>query len=270
MSSSMLTPDCVCYLINLDRSPDRLACMSERLTAAGIAFERVAAVDGMALTETEFRQQTHENRYYKPLRRGEVGCQLSHLEAMRCLVSSGRGYALVLEDDAILAPGLAGLLREAIELRERSPDPRLAWDVLKLAKSRPRLIDLGPLGKDHSLVEYGPSVPVTTAGAIWTRDAGVRWLRAYRGTARPIDCDLQHPWEYGLCIRSIHPPPVSASIESVMGSGDHATRNPLPKLRYEAHRLMRKWRYFGDAYGWRFMVPWLWRRQLTYRPETRE
>ena len=266
----MLPQECVCYLINLDRSPERLASMSGRLAEAGIAFERVAAVDGMALTEAQFRQQTRENRYYKPLRRGEVGCQLSHLEALRRFVACGRGYAVILEDDAILADGFALLLREAIELRERSTDPRLAWDVLKLAKGRRRLIDLGSLGKDHRLVEYGPSVPITTAAAIWTRAAAERWIQAYRGVARPIDCDLQHPWEYGLCIRSIHPPPVSAGIESAMGSSDHATRNPWPKLRYEGHRLIHKWRYFGASYGWRFIAPWVWRKQLAYHPEHAE
>ena len=266
----MLPPRCVCYLINLDRSPDRLASMTERLAAAGIAFERVAAVDGMTLTEQEFRQQTRENRYYKPLRRGEVGCQLSHLDALRRFVASGQDYAVILEDDAILDDGVAKLLADAIALRELSTDPRMTWDVLKLAKGRRRLVDLAPLGRRHRLVEYGLSVPITTAAAIWTRSAASRWVRGYSGAARPIDCDLQHPWEYGLCIRSIHPPPVSAGVESAMGSRDHATRNPWPKLRYEGHRLVRKWRYFADSYGWRFMLPWLWRRQLSYRPGMRE
>ena len=263
----MLPQGCACYLINLDRSPDRLAAMSERLADAGIAFERVAAVDGMALTEQQFLEQTRENRYYKPLRRGEVGCQLSHLEVMRRFVSSRRRYAVILEDDAILADGFPGLLREAIQLREGSTDRRLAWDVLKLAQGRRRLIDLGPLGRDHRLVEYGPSVPITTAAAIWTHAAAERWVRAYRGTARPIDCDLQHPWEHGLRILSMHPPPVSAGTESAMGTSDYATRNPWPKLRYEGHRLIRKWRYLGGTYGWRFMAPWLWRRELNYHPE---
>lgn len=264
----MLPQKTVCYLINLDRSPERLAAMSTQLVAAGIPYERVAAVDGMVLTEAQFQQQTQENRYYKPLRRGEVGCHLSHLEVMRRFVASGQAYALILEDDAILPADFSALLTDAIDLRERSADPRLAWDVLKLAKGRRRWIDLGPLGKDHRLVEYGPSVPITTAAAVWTHAAAQAWVQRYKGAARPIDCDLQYPWEHGLCIRSIHPPPVSAGIDSAMGSRDHSTRNPWPKLRYEGHRFIRKWRYFATSYGWRFMLPWLWRRQLAYRPDT--
>ena len=266
----MLPQDCICYVINLDRSPDRLQVMSERLATAGIAFERVPAVDGMALTEATFQEQTQENRYYKPLRRGEVGCQLSHLETMQRFIASGRKYALILEDDVSVFEGLSELLGKALTLRERSTDARLNWDVLKLAKSRRRLIDLAALDADHRLVEYGPSVPITTAAAVWTREGALRWVQRYRGAARPIDCDLQHPWEFDLCIRSIHPPPVSAGTESVMGSKDHTTRSPLPKLRYEGGRFFRKWRYFIDSYGWRFMLPWLWRRRLTYAAPAQE
>ena len=257
---------CIVYLINLDRSPERLANVSARLTALGLAFERVPAVDGMTLSEAEFARQTRENRYYKPLRRGEVGCYLSHLEAMRRFVATGREYALILEDDVVLPDRLPCLLNDAIGLRRRSVDARLAWDVLKLANKRRRHIDLAPLGADHRLVEYGPSVPTTTAAAVWTRDGAIRWIQGSNGVARPIDCDLQHPWEYGLCIRSIHPVPVAAGTESTMGSKDHATRAPWRKLAYEASRLVQKWRYFTGCYGGRFMLPWLWRTQLTYRP----
>lgn len=262
----MLPDECACYLINLDRSPDRLAMMSGRLSATGIAFERVPAVDGMSLSDVQFQQQIRENRFYKPLRRGEVGCYLSHMEAMQRFIDSGKRYALVLEDDVMLPAGLAGLVADAIELRDRSHDARLAWDVLKLAKGRSRHIDLAPLGAQHRLVEYGPSVPITTAAAVWTRDGAMRWMQQFRGVARPIDCDLQHPWEYGLCIRSVHPVPITAGTDSVMGSDDLVTRSPWPKLRYEGHRFTRKWRYFADSYGWRFVLPWLWRKRLVYRP----
>lgn len=265
----MSSNDAACYLINLDRSPERLVGMSLRLAELQLPFERVPAVDGMALSEDVFVAQTRENRYYKPLRRGEVGCHLSHLEAMRRFAASGRKYALVLEDDAILQDTLPALLRDAIAQRERSDDPRLAWDVLKLANGRRRRVDLAAVGTDWRLVEYGPSVPSTTVAAVWTDAAARRWLQHFSGVARPIDCDLQHPWEYGLRILSIHPPPVAAGTVSVMGSRDHATRNPWAKLRYEAHRLPRKWRQLAGSYGWRFLLPWLWRTRLDYRPGLR-
>lgn len=42
----------------------------------------------------------------QPLSPGEVGCTLSHLEALKQFLASGDDYALILEDDAILPPKL--------------------------------------------------------------------------------------------------------------------------------------------------------------------
>ncbi|RZA20413.1 MAG: glycosyltransferase family 25 protein [Lysobacteraceae bacterium] len=263
----MLPQGVACYLINLDRSPGRLADMLPRLEALGIAFERVPGVDGMTLDEGEFAAQTRENRYYKPLRRGEVGCQLSHLKALQAFLGSDARYALVLEDDALLDPAFVEVLRAAIALRDRDPDPIRQWDVLKLNRNRRRHVDLAPLGEGHRLVEYGLSVPITTAAAVWTRSAAAAWVRMYRGTSRPIDCDLQHPWEYGLKIRSVHPAiVVQGNVASSMGSDKLVARNPWPKLRYELKRMWPKLRSFGSSYGWVFISGWLWKHRLAYRP----
>ncbi|MDQ3159741.1 MAG: glycosyltransferase family 25 protein [Pseudomonadota bacterium] len=261
----MLPDECACYLINLDRSPDRLETTSAHLAAAGIAFERVAGTDGMLLSDAQLKAQTRENRFYKPLRRGEVGCYLSHLEALRCFIASNQPYALILEDDVVLSEHVSALVAAAIQLRGRTNDARLAWDVLKLGNGRSRLIELAPLNARHWLVEYGPSVPIGAYAALWTRDGAMRWLQQFRGVSRPIDCDLQHPWEYGLCIRSVHPAPVTSKADSVMGSDILVTRSPWAKLGYEGRRLVHKWRYFVESYGWRFMLPWLWRKRLIYR-----
>lgn len=261
----MLPADCQCFLINLDRSPDRLAAMLPRLQAQGIAFERIPGVDGMALSEDEFREQTRENRYYKPIRRGEVGCQLSHLKALQRFLASEARYALVLEDDAEFDADFSEVLAEALALRARTTDPLLQWDVLKLNRKRRRHIDLAALGTQRRLVEYGLSVPSTTTAAVWTRAGAERWVRAYRGTARPIDCDLQHPWEFGLGILSVHPPVVSAEdVASAMGSSDRVTRNPWPKLRYELNRVWPRLRHFSRRYGWGVLVAWLGRRRIDY------
>ena len=37
-----------CYLINLDRSPDRLAFFTQQAASSGIVFERMSAIDGAA------------------------------------------------------------------------------------------------------------------------------------------------------------------------------------------------------------------------------
>lgn len=264
-----LRADCRCYLINLDRSPQRLAAMQSRLVELGIDYTRIAAVDGAQLTEAEFQQHTRENRYYKPIRRGEVGCYLSHLAVLRAFLGGDARYALILEDDCLFRPDFLEALQAAIALRDTTQDPLLGWDVLKLNRMRRRQVTLAPLGPAYWLVEYGLSVPITTAAAVWTRPAAERFLHAYRGTTRPIDCDLQHPWEFGLNILALQPPPVAqGDVASTIGNRKHAAHSPLAKPGYELKRLLPKLRHFGRRYGWGFIAGWLWRRQLNYRSNT--
>lgn len=264
----MLPDGVACYLINLDRSPQRLAVMQARLSELDFDYTRIAAIDGAQLTEAEFLRHTVDNRYYKPIRRGEVGCYLSHLAVLRAFLDSTVRYALVLEDDCVFDPGFSAALQAAIALREATDDQLLQWDVLKLNRKRRRWVALAPLTASHQLVEYGLSVPITTAAAVWTRAAAERFLRSYRSTSRPIDCDLQHPWEFGLNILALQPPPVTqGDVASTIGNRKHPAHGPLAKLGYELRRLWPKLRHFGRRYGWAFIAGWLWRRQLRYRQQ---
>jgi GR25 family glycosyltransferase involved in LPS biosynthesis len=45
----MSTKEIPIYIINLDRSPDRLCYMSEQLSKTEVPFERIVAVDGSQL-----------------------------------------------------------------------------------------------------------------------------------------------------------------------------------------------------------------------------
>jgi len=257
----MLPPDCRCYLINLDRSPERLANMHAHLSALGIAYERVSGIDGRALDEAQFQQYTRENRYYKPLNRGEVGCYLSHHKALQYFLDSGARYALILEDDGEFSADLCSILQNAITLRNENQHPLLQWDLLKLTQRRrhARYIELAALGTRH-LVEYGLSVPTLANATVWTRAGAERWMQAFRGCARPIDCDLQHPWEYGLNILSVHPSVVAQTnaISTIGQRKGHSIRSPWPKLRYETNRIWPRLRHFARRYGWGMLLVWLW------------
>jgi len=238
--------------------------MRVHLAALGIPYERVPGVDGAALDEVTFGQYTRENHYYKPLRRGEVGCYLSHNRALQCFLDSNARYALILEDDATLDSDACTVITTALALRDTDPEPLRQWDVLKLNRPRHRRIELAPLDT-HFLVEYGLSVPATTTAAIWTRAGAERWLAAFSGCPRPIDCDLQFPWDNGLTILSIHPPIARPEdVATTLGAAQASTRNPWPKLRYELARLWPRLRHFARRYGWTTLLRWLWRKHQTF------
>lgn len=254
--STALPGDCHAYVLNLARAPQRLAAMQARLSALSVAFTRIEGVDGATLAADALAALTRRNRYYKPLRPGEVGCYLGHVQALRSFLASPAHFCLLLEDDACFEDGFLPALAAALERRRAEADPLCRWDVLKLCNRRRRWMPLAPLAAGHCLVEYGPSVPSTTTAAVWTREGATRFLAAFSGVRRPVDCDLQHPWESGLRILSVHPPVVSAEpVPSTIGGGKPRSRNPWPKLRYEALRLWPRWRHFSRLYG-----PLFWRR----------
>ena len=86
------------YLINLDRSPERLAFMRQQL--AGLDFIRFPAVDGSSMRDGI---ESH-------LSDGEIGCLLSHRGVWQKLIESGKPFACVLEDDAELSADAANFI----------------------------------------------------------------------------------------------------------------------------------------------------------------
>lgn len=84
------------YLINLERSPDRLARMTKRLE--GIPFKRIEAYDGRS------------DPPHNGLSGTEIACISSHMKAWKTLLSSDRPYACILEDDAVLSDDFRSMI----------------------------------------------------------------------------------------------------------------------------------------------------------------
>ena len=120
------------FLINLDRSPERLAAMASQLDVLNMPFTRIAAVDGRTI-KVEDRVDTHRyrRRHGREVRAAEVGCYLSHLAAMQAFLATDASHALILEDDATLLPALPDVLARAT-----SREAIGTWDVLKLESRR--------------------------------------------------------------------------------------------------------------------------------------
>lgn len=108
------------YLINMQRSSDRLQAMSARFDALGLPFERIAAVDGATLTDEQIADFVRE----RPLEgsgdtfstgprkwtASNIGCFLSHQAAWRIAADSADAYTAIFEDDMHLSDTLPALL----------------------------------------------------------------------------------------------------------------------------------------------------------------
>nr|WP_228739120.1 glycosyltransferase family 25 protein [Xanthomonas euvesicatoria] len=108
------------YLINMQRSGDRLQAMSARFDALGLPFERIAAIDGATLTDEQIADFVRE----RPLEgsgdafstgprkwtASNIGCFLSHQAAWRIAADSDDAYTAIFEDDMHLSDALPALL----------------------------------------------------------------------------------------------------------------------------------------------------------------
>jgi glycosyl transferase, family 25 len=95
------------YLINLARRPDRLARMTERLTAAGLGFTRIEAIDAREADPAWLAAQFAPAGSFGPISPAEQACALSHFKACEAFLNSpqmaGASHAVILEDDVRLS-----------------------------------------------------------------------------------------------------------------------------------------------------------------------
>ena len=146
------------YLINLDRSPGRLAEADTQLRAAAIPYERIPAVDGRALGWAALRRRVSRFRFFLVHGRfpslGAAACTLSHNEAYRRLLAADEPAALVFEDDVLLDPAA---FRRALDLTTKAP-PATASSPPATPTS-PRPTSSPPPPRAASSPSTTPSVP---------------------------------------------------------------------------------------------------------------
>jgi glycosyl transferase family 25 len=206
------------FVINLDRSVDRLAHIGAELARVHMSFERVAGVDGR-LVPPDLRPQFLDGD--NPLGRlsdGEIGCYASHLKAHQRILSEGLPYALVLEDDARLTPDLPEVANAAIAF---APE---GWDVIHLSATINRAAcAIHELRRGHHLIRH-MRPPRNSAGYLISRSGAAKMLRSSPRT-RTVDLELKLAHKRSLDVLGVYPSPVIWS-------------NHLPSI-------------IGEAYGWK-------------------
>jgi glycosyl transferase family 25 len=101
------------YLINLDQDSERLAFVSAALSALGIDFERIAAIDGRRFSETDYQSFMQQRpRHGKPWLRGQMGCFLSHYAAWEKIARGNDRFYAVFEDDIHVSGDLGCILSD--------------------------------------------------------------------------------------------------------------------------------------------------------------
>lgn len=103
----------IIYLINLARRPDRLAAMTAQAQALGLSLHRIDALDARSADPVAIDRHFTATGPLGPLALGDKACGLSHRLAWETFLAGGETHAVFLEDDVVLAPQAAALLKDA-------------------------------------------------------------------------------------------------------------------------------------------------------------
>ena len=194
-----------CFVINLDRSPERLQRISADLTRLGIPFARLAAIEGRDINpdaSPHFAKGEYERRHGKHPTPCEIGCYLSHMAAIRRFLESDAQFALILEDDAILGDSLPGVLTGLGQLAGH-------WNISLLYGNYPGLPQrLDRIDRHHELVGFLARETGAVAYALDRKAARVYLDRLYP-MSLPFDVDFDRAWDFGIKFRGVMPFPVT-------------------------------------------------------------
>lgn len=233
------------FLINLDRSADRLARCAPLLDRLGVSWERVPAIEGKLLPAERLAalnpHPAPHGEWFRPLTPGEIGCFLSHLRCWQLIEERGLDCALVLEDDVDLHEACS---LERLQTLADSATGSTPWDLLKVTRLRRGARQVNALAHGLSLCEGGDG-PEDAAAYMVSRRGAAKLTPRREHLLRPVDFDFKHAWERDLTVYSASPDlfwQVGSDVaQSVIGGG-RAEYRDYPPLR-KAQVYLRKHRY---------------------------
>lgn len=251
LSSQFSPPTLATYLINLDRSTDRLKYAKQQLEEYDISYTRFCAVDGAKLDITSYDKVTKGcPYYYLPLSSYEIACYQSHINTLKLFLEGPCSHALILEDDFKWIEDPTIVLQKLIQHSD--------YDIVKLYNMHERKIfqTLQTLPtvisavteNPFSLRKY-PSVSICNLAQVYTRKGAEKMIKALSQIKRPIDVELKHYWEYGLEIYSLYPnlvkqSPLSVDSTIINKKKDRSLLQSIKKQAYNLNYCIKKWWHY--------------------------
>lgn len=234
------TEKLICLVISLERSPERRASISEALSALGIPFQFVDAVDASKGFGAEQERQIDRADFFarrgRHMGNGEIACAFSHAKAYRTFLASSAEHCVIFEDDAIPTP----LLRQFLDAEAYRAAPLITFYHTKARVFRENAPEVIPGVRLHRL-------GLTPFGAVAysvNREAAKQLLAA----ATPVRDVADWPMDISsldACAtvpNIVGHPPRDQPMQSLL-SGDRSEKKKLPKSRLlKLAYWKRKWR----------------------------
>ncbi len=227
------------YVINLDRSPNRLDYVTRQLSKIGLPFERIVAIDGSKIEtkSLEFYQQQsrHSWIHYATLSAGEVGCALSWHCAWQIVSEHESKACTVLEDDIKIHSNFCNTINTLFENLDENIIIDLSGKKGSIEKERRRVGDI-------TLIRY-QTPPLKNQGSIYGRNAAKVFLEKIQNFKAPVDTLQQMLWKHNIQTWSLEKGCLSHQDFDVGGSTiTTRKKNLLTKIKNELSRpLWRMW-----------------------------
>lgn len=228
------------YLINLDRSPERLAFANKSIDQLPYAFTRISAVDGKKLPQAYVDSIVDKGAFEvytgKHVERGTIGCSLSHIKAWQAFLASDNDFALILEDDiGFNAKDMQDVIAALL-------DQLSLWDLVNFENLHRSLsLTLAQLPHQYSLELNLTSV--THAGAYLIKRSTAQSLVDKALPLRmPADHYFNRPWELGFRFTSVKPnlaeQAFGTSIIDETRTKNHLQYSPLKRVYIKTKRII--------------------------------
>jgi glycosyl transferase family 25 len=239
-------------IVSIKDSSERRTFMYEQLDRLGAPYRFLDAVDGRALSESDLDCVAPGRgvHYCGLLTPAEIGCAMSHLEAIRQLAEGQWEFGAIFEDDVFVDPAITYFLDEK-NLRVLPQ-----FDVLQLCPSKKKRNRMTAeiCRIDGNMICAMPRCDYSMFGLIYSRNAARKIAATITKITAPIDSmlffDCRVP---GLRILETHPNVIKHNdqIASVVGKRLRPT-TVLSKVERERRRCfnaVRRWHNFVTAWG---------------------
>jgi glycosyl transferase family 25 len=190
------------YVISLKASTSRRRAMTARMAALGLDFSFIDGVIGKDVPAAQRAALLSDRRRHHlgaPLSDGALGCLMSHRRAWEVIRDTKADAAIILEDDADLAPEVLDVLPRIATLKGR-------FDLINLHHTSGRpLVDAARISPTHalSITRY---VSIGAIGYVVSRTAAERLLDVSVPGIFEVDVLMNRWWEHGLKTLVLTPP----------------------------------------------------------------
>jgi glycosyl transferase, family 25 len=218
------------YVINLERSIDRLKAIENNFSDLGLIYTRIPAVDGRKITNIKnknYDEKLNKKLFFSPLSPNEIACFMSHRAAWIKIVSEAK-YAIILEDDVEFS-AISTQILERLEDVLNVEQPLL----IKLYAKRGLLGRVVGLIGDYSIIQQ----TIPTLGAVayaLNKSAAENLILGTKKFGQPVDVYIQSNWEHKVEVLSLSPSIFNEISHKLGGS------TIQKKIKRSAHKILMR------------------------------